>query len=95
MKNSRILTIRDLILSSFAPDTISYEYSSWYFEGKCSTKRDILQELLDIIPDITIDAFSLKKTGKNSYKYSVRFSFIEDEISFGEIFNLQDDYEEE
>ncbi|MCX8096577.1 MAG: hypothetical protein N3D81_03670 [Spirochaetes bacterium] len=94
MDNSRVLAIRDLVVSSFAPDFISYEYPYWYFEGTCSKDRDIIMEILEIIPDITIDGFSLKKISQFSYKYSVKFSFDDDKESFSEVFNSQDDFEE-
>lgn len=95
MDNSRILTVRDLIISSFSPDMISYDYPYWYFEGECHKDRDILMEIIDIIPDIVIEGFSLRKMDQHTYKYSVKFSFEEDKEVFNEVFNSQDDFEEE
>lgn len=95
MDNPRIITIRDLIISSFSPELLTYDYPYWYFEGECHKSRDILMEIVDTIPGIIIEGFSLKKIDQNTYKYSVKFSFEEDKEIFNEVFNSQDDFEEE
>ncbi|MCX8028440.1 MAG: hypothetical protein N2712_00395 [Brevinematales bacterium] len=95
MDNSRLIAVRDLLVSLFNPDFISYEYPYWFLEGNCSKNRDIVMEIIDSIPGIIIEGFSLRKIDQEIYRYTVKFSFEEDKNVIGEVFNFQDDIEEE
>lgn len=96
MNSSRIIAIRDLIISSFSPEVISYEHPYWSFEGECGENRDILMELLDMLPGIVIDGFLLRNVGQGVYRYSVKFSFEEESgRCFEEAFDFWEDSEEE
>ncbi len=97
MEVSRIITIRDILMSKFSPTLMKYEYPYWVIEGHYSSNKDILQDLMDIFPDIAIEGFSHERIDILTYKFSVKFSFEED-LKNSDVFNFfnnQDDYEED
>ncbi|MGC8766161.1 MAG: hypothetical protein ACP5QP_00460 [Brevinematia bacterium] len=95
MDNSRIIAIRDLLISFFSPDMVSYDYPYWYIEGDYPNDKDILMDIMDTVPEVIFDGFSFKKIDDLKYHYTLKFSFPEDKAVFNEIFNSQDDFDEE
>jgi hypothetical protein len=94
MENSRIIAVRDLLISRFSPEFISYDYPYWTLRGKCSGDRDILSEVIEVLPEVIVDGFIFKRKD-DFYLYSVKFSFSEDKDTFSEIFNsFQEDDDE-
>jgi hypothetical protein len=94
MENSRIIAVRDILISKFSPKFISYEYPYWTLKGKYPENKDILSEINELFPDIIIEGFAFKKKNEE-YIYLVKFSFPEDKDTLSEIFNsFQEDDEE-